>query len=213
MKNKHYFITLIFTAFIFASCANRQSETTKTAEPVVINEIPQSLQKESKISYLGSRGVDLLEDLYQDLVEKDAKLQALDKEVNVVGEQKTKEGSATWNDFAKYNQHLLDYYAAANNHIAGIQDSVLRKKIIEIIGNSTKNYEQKTAEHSTLIADMNKNKQKISDQYNVMKILLTLKMMEKYQSENLPSTKGFKTEIESQKALIEKIEVASGKTN
>jgi len=75
-------------------------------------------------------------------------------------------------------------------------------KIIELITTSGKKYTSKTAEINSLIKLISKNGSTLNDQHIILKIVLTLPLIEKYQDDNKPNKKEFKDLINEQEKLI-----------
>ena len=79
-----------------------------------------------------------------------------------------------------------------------------RKKINTIITNSKNQYERKTATLNEIQKTIQRNELNIKDLHTVIKIMLTLPMIEKYQNENLTDKKAFLDIIKEQQQLIER---------
>jgi hypothetical protein len=67
---------------------------------------------------------------------------------------------------------------------------------------SSNKYAAKTAELNSLLKQISKNDATMSDHHTVLKIVLTLAMIEKYQDDNKPKTAACKDVIDRQQRLI-----------
>ena len=77
---------------------------------------------------------------------------------------------------------------------------------MDLIAISKQKYEGNTAELNSLIHQISNNESTIHDHHSVLKIILTLPLMEEYQKSNKPSKNGFKGLINEQHQLIKHID-------
>jgi hypothetical protein len=183
----------IFILTLLVSCGG-QAENNHPPQ----QETPYALQ-DSKLDLKGySRSGDLVEELYQELVGKTPALQKLESDLDAFrpkpNELKGK--------FGLYDSKSNSYYNAANNKASAISDSLLRTKILSLITKSSKEYTYKTAELNALLKEIAINEATLSDHHTVLKIVLTLSIIEKYQNDNKPDKKEFKNLIKEQEGLI-----------
>jgi hypothetical protein len=181
MKRIIYVTTFIL--FSFVSCKRPGNE------PAASPGTPAALQEKSSSSEIGlskSRNDDdLVESLYAELLEKNPKLKELEKTIDDLNDQKSDSGKI----FGKYDSKNISYYNAAQQHMGTISDSILRLRIKAIIDNSLNKYNNNVARHKNLISMINSKDITLENLHIVLKIVKTLPVMEKYQIENLPSTK------------------------
>lgn len=174
-------MTLIL--FLSASCRNQRNKQ------AVSPGTPAALQEKSSSNDIGfskSRYEDdLVEKLYSELLEKDPGLKKLERTIEDLNEQKS--DSAV--NFEKFDSKNTSYYNAALQHIGRISDSVLQLKIKALIDNSLSSYSKKIAGHKNLVSLVNSRDITLQNLHILLKIVKTLPMMEKYQSENTPSTR------------------------
>jgi chromosome segregation ATPase len=184
---------IIFVCFITACSSNANLENKET---------PKALQDHnSEIkSYRGSNN-DLVEELYQGLVDKSADLKKLEEQIKSI--------RPAINDaneqFSNYDSKSNSYYNSANTHSNQISDSLLKKKIQGIISSSNKQYLAKRVEVASLQEVISKNNSSISDYHTVLKIVLTLPIIETYQHDNAISPQEFKVLVNKQLELINSI--------
>ena len=150
-------------------------------------ETPKALQDKSGESFLSKRSYndDLVESLYNELSDKTPELKALENSIDKLREDK----ADSLESFNKYKEKTNSYYNSANNHITSIKDSILRDKIKQLIDNSLLKYNSKIILHNNLLSTINTKEITLSDLHNALKLIKTLTLIEKYQSDNLPPLK------------------------
>ena len=183
---------LIFTLFV--SCSGRQADNNKPTK----QETPKALQDNKMEIKSYSRSGDLTEELYQELVGKTPALKKLEDDLDAF--------APNANDlnikFQQYDSKSNSYNSSANYKASAIGDSLLKKKIIELITTSNKKYSTKTAELNSLFKQISKNGATLNDHHLVLKIVMTLPLIEKYQDDNKPNKKDFKDLLDQQEKLI-----------
>ncbi len=189
-------LMVLALAFLLSCGENRQGGDTKHTE----KETPKPLQTD-EIAISSFRGKhDLTQELYDELVNKNVDLQKLEKDIedfnpNVASEK-----------FYTYDNKSTNFYNSANEKISSINDSLLKKRILSIILTSENKYHNKTNELNSILKSISQNKLTLNDHHSVLKILLTLPIIEKYQQDSKPDKNEFKSlQIEQQK-LIKRID-------
>lgn len=190
-------ILMFFALAFLPSCGeNQQGRDTKQTE----KENPKPLQTD-EIAISSFRGNhDLIQELYDELVNKNVDLQKLEKDIedfnpNVASEK-----------FFIYDNKSTNFYNSANVKISSINDTLLKKRILSIILKSENKYHNKTNELNSILKSISQNKLTLNDHHAVLKILLTLPLIEKFQEDHKPDKNEFKSlQIEQQK-LIKRID-------
>lgn len=196
MRKIKNFIGTVFSLILFISCGNNQTENNATTK----QETPEALlDNKLEIKSYRSAG-DLTEELYQELVDKTPALKKLEDDLDASGPM----SNELTDKFNKYDSKSNSYYSSANYKAAAIEDSLLRMKIVALITTSNKQYATKTAELNSLLKQISKNGATLNDHHSVLKIVLTLPMIEKYQDDNKPDSKEFMYLIKQQEDLIER---------
>lgn len=170
----------------------------ETVETENKKEVPEAL-KDKSYSRGSSRG-NLVEELYEDLVSKSSELQKLETEIENF------ETGEVQKEFFNYNSKSENYYSSATYQAREIKDSITRKKILALIEKSNNQYFEKSKELNDLFETVNDKQKTIEDYHTVLKIVLTLPMITKYQNENLPTKTNFENKIKSEDSLIDKIQ-------
>jgi len=180
LKSKYCFLILVV---LFFSCEENREDQLQ-----VKKDTPKALQNSSEIdvSSFKSRGkTNLVSELYQELTEKNPDLRKLEDSRNDFNE-----GHQNYlNHFDEYDSKSHDYYRDANSYVKTINDSILRKKIEHLLTRNEEKYKHIISKHTGLQHDLSKLSSTIEDRLIVLKVLLTLEQIEKYQKDNLPDTK------------------------
>lgn len=187
MLKKIAFLSLI----VLISCQKNETVHRNNEEPKAFEE------KTIDLGRLKS-GNDLIEDLFQELVDKSPELKNLENELK---ELKTRD---TNDIFYNYNEKSEDYYASANRHINSIQDSVMKQKMLNLITKSEEKYSTQKSDLENLTKTINQKKMEIKDYHNALKIVLTIPLIEQYQKQHLPNKAPFEKLIEKENQLLQK---------
>jgi hypothetical protein len=187
---------LISTIFVLALAACNNNRT----EDKPKQETPKALEdKGSSYEIVSKRGYDdLVESLYSELVSKNIDLKKLEGKIDELNTSK----KDTTNSFDKFNEKNQSYFSAANTHIGEIKDSLLREKMRNLIANNLTKYNARIAKHNELLKIIETKNVTIADLHNILKIVKTLPLIEKYQNENLPGTKALEGYIKQQDQTI-----------
>jgi hypothetical protein len=126
-----------------------------------------------------------VETLYTELTDKTPELKQLENKIEDLSKSETDSAKS----FDNYNLKNQSYYNSTNRYIEQIKDSLLRGKIKALIANSLKNYNSSTSQHNVLLKSIETKNLTLSDLHTILKITKTLPIIEKFQKENLPTTK------------------------
>ncbi|MBI1306944.1 MAG: hypothetical protein GC181_10110 [Bacteroidetes bacterium] len=193
MTNINNILGTILISFLLLSCGGQTDNNNPTKQ-----EIPRALQDDKLEIMSYSRSGDLTEELYQELVDKTPDLKKLEDDLDAFRPKP----NDLEDKFNLYDSKSKNYYSSSNYMAAAISDSSLKMKIISLIAASNKKYLSKTAEPNTLLNQISKNDATLNDHHSVLKIVLTLPIIEKYQNDNKPNKKEFKDLINEQEKLI-----------
>lgn len=192
----YVFILISLTIFVFSGCGHKKNKQDAKQET------PEALQ-ESKldiISYSRS-GNDLAEKLYRELAGKSPELQKLGADLDAYNDKLDNVNEL----FNRYNSKSNIYYSSAVNMANSISDSLLSKKMNALILTSKDKYDKKTSDLNALLKLISQNNANLQDIHTVLKIVLTLPEIEKYQNDKLPSNNEFKELTKEQEKIIEEI--------
>lgn len=186
-------------AFILAGCHNRQQlqDHRKQETPAPV-ETPKALDDKTSYSFTKRGEGNLVEELYEELVSKDAALKRLEDQIDEL--DKSQGDSA--HSFFTFNQKNQSYYNIAESNVTEIKDSVLSEKIKLLVAGSLARYKSQISKHYDLLNTINAKKSTIEDLHHAVKIITTLAVMERYQRENLPGTKALKGYMQEEDKAI-----------
>jgi hypothetical protein len=191
-----HLIALMSLLFLISCKGEKHDNPTQAPTPEAFKDATY------EISSLRKSSNDLVEELYRELMDKTPELKQLDGEINALYTGKI----AICDGFNDFDDKSKRYYnTVLNEKLMSIRDSNLKQKIRLLITKSQDKYTDKTAELNNLIKTINANDVALKDYYLAFKITKTMAILEKYQADNLPNSKGFKDLINQQKTLIEKL--------
>ncbi|OSZ79090.1 hypothetical protein CAP35_12810 [Chitinophagaceae bacterium IBVUCB1] len=173
-------IIIMFCMLVLSSCKNNRKQPTTAVQT------PKALTEDYDISSF-KRGKDnLVINLYDELLDKDSSLMKLKKNYNALINSEFD----SLDMFNAYNRNNAGYYIDANDMASGIDDSLIKMRIKQVLAESQSRYDTTIVNrHNALIKEIERKKAKLSDLYTVFRIERTLQMMESYQKKNLPSAK------------------------
>ena len=181
MFMKKIAIIAISVLLLFVSC--KQSKKENQNSPGIPE--PPGENSSSELSFSKSRTGDLVESIYAELLEKNKKLNELEKTIANLDEQK----EDSLQTFKIFDQKNLAYYHSTDRYIANIRDSLLRIKITTIIDNSLTGYNRRIAPNKDFISTLDRKDTHLGDLHVILKLIKTLPVIEKYQEENAPSVR------------------------
>lgn len=169
------------------------------------NQIPDALN-DDKISVRGSfrsYDEDLVDKLYSELIKNDKELQNFDNKI-----QNTFEKShEVKKDLITYDSKSKNYYSTAIENANSIKDSILKKRLIEVVKKSETKYNLSISNLKKLSGIIESNNASIADNYKFFKTSITLPIIEKFQQENLPKSKPLENFLTEQNKTKGKIEI------
>jgi hypothetical protein len=158
----------------------------------------------SEVSLKGYRkgNGDLLEKLYKDLVQKTPELQQFELKMDTF--RTTKPQITTI--FEAFDGKSTDYYDFAETNGRALSDSLLRKEVRLWLEKSRDSYKNQTTEWNKLLAQLNSKNVRLNDYHNLLKIHLTLPLIEDYQKKRLPPTQEIQNLLLQQAALQQQMD-------
>ncbi len=144
---------------------------------------------------------DLVEQLYQQEVKINDALETIQNDMeafykkrNIVLEK--------YNNYVNYNNR---YYEDAKNNANRIKSIHTKQKIIDELSISEANYKIKLNDWYNTITTLNNNEKELTDLHQLLKIKITIAIIESYQTKELPSTTEAKSANTELIKIIEKI--------
>ena len=191
MTTKIFISTILVLTLV--SCDNRQQDKPKQETPKALEDKSSSYEIVSKRSY-----DDLVESLYTELLTKDIDLKRLEDKIDELRKSKS-DTTELFDNFIEKNQ---SYFSSADRHVSEIKDSLLRDKIKNLVAIQLTKYNSRIVRHNELLKLIETKQMTISDLHNVLKIVRTLPLIDKYQKDNIPNTKSFEGYIKQQEPVI-----------
>jgi hypothetical protein len=202
MKLKY--VILFLSLILFYNCSEKNNEKINHED---LNATPETLeQTDSKISYssISKRyGGNILEELYQEAIEKNEKLKILNERIKEISSDSLQTKT---NEFIKYRNVNNDYWNTAENYANNINDSIAKKSMIGIVEKLKEKYGKKVAEHETKMREIEVLKSKLNDQIILMKLFVTEPMISNYQINELPEKNKLESIIKDYNELMKKTE-------
>jgi len=191
---KIYKILTSFILLSIISCEQKENE----------KKIPDALN-DDKISVSGSfRSYDenIVEKLYSEILKNDKELQNLDNEI----QNSFDKSHNIRKELYSYDDKSKNYYSTAINGTKSINDSILKKKLVELVRDSETKYNINVSKIKKLTGIIESNNASITDNYTFFKTSLTIPIIEKYQKENNPSSQPLQNFINEQIKTKAKVE-------
>jgi hypothetical protein len=202
MKLKY--VILFLSLILFYNCSEKNNEKINLED---LNATPETLeQTDSKISYSSiSKKYEgnILEELYQEAIEKNEKLKILNERIKEISSDSLQTKT---NEFIKYRNVNNDYWNTAENYANNINDSIAKKSMIGIVEKLKEKYGKKVAEHETKMREIEVLKSKLNDQIILMKLFVTEPMISNYQINELPEKNKLESIIKDYNELMKKTE-------
>jgi hypothetical protein len=190
-KNLNYLsVSIIFIVLLSCNTQQVRNEALKLEQAV-----------DSELDISSSRSGDFVEGFYQELVSQTPALKEFERDMTV----HKRISAELKNKYNGYESKSNSYYNSAITKVTSISDSVLQKRIMALIQSSKESYSRSTSELNVLLKMVEQNSVTLNDKHSILKIVLTLPLIEKFQTGNLPDKTGFNELIEKQKQLIEQI--------
>lgn len=184
------------TALLFAACG-------RTEEPALADK-PKALDKPISVSDVTKRtATDVLEDLYDGIVDSSAALQRLEKDLADFNSE-WPDAPKTFNEYDSKNQ---SYFQSAKNLLATISDSSLKQQVDAVLKAERARYDASTASAHDKIKRLEAKSPELDDLRSSLKILLTLRIMSKYQQSNTPDTRAIDRAIQRADSLVQRLKL------
>jgi hypothetical protein len=175
-------LSIIFLAITLLSCNRSPSINHTTKKP----DVPKPLQDDNKDFSLvsKSRGDNLVDAIYFDMVKKNPDLKKLEARMEQFNSGRLDSLKA----FKEYDSKSDEYYYAAFANLDRIQDSVIKQRLHEILINSQKRYLEKVSKFTSIIKRMDDEQLNTANYYQTLRIAASLSVIEEYQNKGFPDS-------------------------
>lgn len=196
-------ITILLPLLILLiSCGEKPAVPASQAK----EETPEALQDGYSISKVSRIYSNILEELYQELMDKDEALKKLDEEVQAQKKREEEMQEA----YVQFDSKSEAYYKAVIGSLSTIKDIQLRNKMEAMMQQHKSKYESGSKgiqDWTELIAQ---KRISLADHHTALKIALTMEVMEKFQKSQRPEVEAYQKFSVSQDSLITEIKKGAG---
>jgi hypothetical protein len=127
---------------------------------------------------------DIVERLYSQEVKRNGTLKNIEESIDAFYRKK----EASLEKFNGFSYQNNEYYKDANARANIITDAAAKQKALDIIRKSEEAYRANVASWQGLITTLNNNERQLKDLHQLLKITVTIPVIEAYQKTELPST-------------------------
>jgi hypothetical protein len=183
MKNLLLFTILIGT-MITASCSNNKKRIADESE--IQNPTPEVLDNNRDLkaaSISRSYRADIIQELYQEAINKNDKLKKLSNRINEIDGIKA-DSLELYNKFIQTNRN---YYATADDYINQLSDSTIKNELKEIFKIIENKYKVRVSKIVSAVEKIDSKTKFLNDQVILMKLLITEPMISNYQINESPN--------------------------
>jgi hypothetical protein len=194
-------ILIIIGLLNFSSCS------TKTNQNDTINieeQTPEVLEneKEIELSSISKRyNEDIIEKLFNEAIDKDQVLKNLVREIGHIDDLK----NDSLKDYNKYIQNNKEYWSGVDRYVRQISDSVLKNEITKAFNILEKGYNKKIDTHKKAIGELGQKTKTLDDYELILKLIVSERMIDNYQKNELPNIQAIKGVSNSYDTLINDI--------
>jgi hypothetical protein len=167
-------IILIPCILLIFSCSSKQEKK----EPAILKGKVIDVA-----SILKKRGKDPVDLLYEELVSNSEELQELEDQFKKLQDNSTDSLEA----YKLFNEKNSSYYSSADNKIASISDSSIRRKIRSLLNRSRYNYLDTVSNWNALDSTVARRTTTLNDLHTLLKLIKTLPLIEEFQKSHAPS--------------------------
>lgn len=199
---KNYLFTIVLILSLSISCNQIPNNQDSTDSPEVLqNQTPEVLNDKTDYglsSVSRKKKYDIISKLYKEAIEKNAKLNQLNEEIN--GIYKFKKDSLEV--YKKYDNTNDSYWMSAQNYIRSIKDSILRESTKETFDLLEMNYRSRMIAYEQKLETINEKAISLNDQLVLMKLFVTAPMIRNYQVNEIPNIQTLENIIKEYDKLI-----------
>lgn len=173
---------------------------TKSQNNDIVEKAAENTESSMPIKRL-SKTQDIFNGIYYEKIKNDDEIKKVDKKIFLMQEDAHKMQGI----YSSVISNSEDYYLIAENEAKSINDSVLRKEMMNLIKESSDKYYLKVQKIKELKSKIYRNKQSIYSLYTAFKIRKTLPEIEKYQNTHPLKTDSLNQFINKQNQLLEEL--------
>lgn len=191
--NKNILITLVVLSI--ASCTSDRKTTEQKNPNDLTPEVLNDIQKQGISSYSKRYEPNIIQELFEEALEKDKDLKTVISTLEKVKKQKV-DNLENYQTYIRNNQN---YWNALSQYSKQLSDSTLKNELLDLIATLKDKQSTRTSSLEKLIAEIDSTERKLGDLEILMKIMVTAPMMHNYQRNKLPNSQP----IESTKQALD----------
>lgn len=135
----------------------------------------------------------IIEELFEEALEKDQELQSVIAKLNKAQEMKLDSLAA----YYSYQRNMQNYWSALHRYALRLSDSTTREQLTSFIEALQSKQNQRISPLDSLVSKIDSSEQSLTDMQILMKILVTEPMMNNYFRNEYPSVKSIESVIEA----------------
>ena len=141
---------------------------------------------------------DIIGKLFTEELKSNEKLRVLFEKINSI-DKDIIDSTLTTNKYLELNDR---YFRSAKHNINSLKDSTLRKKVYKIFEKEELEHNIKLSPHKNYLSEIGRDKRLLHDKKILLKLFITLPLIQKYQSEKMPNTNQLKNIKKDMEVLI-----------
>ena len=189
--NKHLLI-LAFAFSLFSCNNNEQAQVNQNTT----EQTPEALVEDKSLKISSGDGrfsSNIIEELFEEALEKDQKLQSVITKLNKAREMKPDSLAA----YHLYKRNMQDYWSALHRYALRLSDTNTRAQLTSFIEVLESKQNQRLSPLDSLVSKIDSSEQSLADMQILMKIIVTEPMMNNYFRNEYPSVKSIESVIEA----------------
>lgn len=168
---------LLILLFLWLSACTSQDQDTSPTDV-------QTFETNSGLKISSGRYTkNVVDKLYQEALNENESLKSLDQDINNWWEYQG-ENLQDFNEFVSNNEN---YWFGVEEYINQMEDTILQEKTRAIFNAAQQTYHQRIANHANIKRNIELKNTILQDQHVLMKLIVTLQMMDVYQQNKLPA--------------------------
>lgn len=197
MRQLHFVMLLVLCMACSNPSRNQQQEPEQS--------VPEALQENKNTKGMSKRAPEnLVDELYEEQRSGDSSLQQMEESLEKLQEAIPD----SLRDFHFFDGKNTSYFRQAEAFTLRIRDSLLKKETAAWLEQAENAYIENTASLNALKNAIGNNSLSLTDRHNILKLMVSLTMMKRYQRENRPQQQPLERLSRDQQRLISALDAA-----
>lgn len=201
-------LSAFLLALILIACgAGQNRNESDVAETTDVADVLEGESSDYSINLLksGRHYENLVDKLYKELLSDSEDLKKLEKSID----ETNNKASELRGDFFEYDKKSESYYSSALHYTSSISDTLLKQEIVKVIEAHNESYKRKTSQLNNLLENIHGKEISLKDHHIILKLMMTLPMIENYQDVKKPSQDDLKDLIKALEKVIDQTKEVS----